>query len=131
MRSYALVVCLLLGAYCQAQDGPGGVGTAADNVLWLSADQGTYTNLAGTTPATAGQNVAFWADRSGNNNHATHNTSGERPDLQTSVVNGLPVLRFSAANADRLLSSGMATANAASVWVVARWSSLPSQNPGL
>src|SRR5690606_14133397 len=97
----------------------------------LSADNGVYTNVAGTTPASGGDNAAYWRDRSGNGNHASHGAAAQLPNYETGVVNGLPVLRFSAGNADRSLASGLATGNTASVWAVASWSSLLSSNPGI
>ncbi len=131
MKVYLTVVILHLFYFAAAQTGPGGVGDATTNVLWLSADQGVYSNTAGTTPAVNGNNVAVWNDRSGNGRNATHSVTGEQPDFRTNVRNGLPVIRFSAANNDRLLSTGLVTANRASVFVVASWSSLPSSNPGI
>lgn len=125
-----LVLSFLLPTLAFGQSGPGGVGSSTTNVLWLSADQGVYNN-AGTTLATSTQNVQQWNDRSGNGRHAMQTTVGNRPNLQTSVLNGLPALRFTAANTDRMMSTGLSTANRASVWVVARYSSLPSPNPGL
>lgn len=123
--------CGLLCAFaCSAQTGPAGVGSSASNVLWLSADKSVYSN-AGTTLASNGNNVQQWNDRSGNGKNASEGTAGNRPNYQTNVVNGLPVIRYTAANNDRLLSTGLSTGNQASVWVVASYSSLPSSNPGL
>jgi hypothetical protein len=113
-----------------SQTGPGGVGNSSTNVLWLSADYGVYSD-AGVTPAANAANVRQWNDRSGNGKHAVETTVGSQPNYQTSQINGFPVLRFSAANSDRLLSSGVTTNERATVWVVARYSSLPSPNPGM
>jgi hypothetical protein len=113
-----------------AQTGPGGVGNSSTNVLWLSADYGVYSD-AGTTPATNGANVRQWNDRSGNGKNAIETNAANQPNFQTNQMNGFPVLRFSAANADRLLASGVTTNSRATVWVVARYTSLPSPNPGL
>src|SRR5690606_9330097 len=88
------------------------------------------SDAAGTTPATSGGNVALWADRSGNDRHAVNSSTSSQPDFETNVANSLPVIRFTAGSGDQLLSDGVATGNAASVWAVARWSSLPSHNPG-
>lgn len=123
--------CFFLLHFCQAQTGPGGVGNSANNVLWLSADYGVYSNTAGTTPASDGNTVGVWNDRSGNGKNATHGTTAERPGYETNIVNGQPVIRFNAGNGDRLLSTGVSTDNVASVWAVASWSSLPSPNPGI
>jgi len=61
--------------------------------LWLMADAEAYVD-AGSTLATNGQTVRQWEDQSGNNNHATNATSGERPQFVTGVLNGLPAIRF-------------------------------------
>ena len=113
-----------------AQTGPAGVGSSANNVLWLSADHGAFSN-AGTTPATNGQNVRQWNDRSGNGRHAAQSTSANRPNWHSDQLNGYPVMRYTAANNDRMQSTGLNSANVASVFVVARYTSLPSPNPGL
>lgn len=111
------------------QTGPGGVGNSSTNVLWLSADYGVYSD-AGVTPATNGVNVRQWNDRSGNGKHAVETTVGNQPNYQTGQMNGFPVLRFSAPD-ERILSSGVTTNDQATIWVVARYTSLPSNNPGL
>lgn len=123
----SLVTCLALG-----QTGPGGVGNSTTNVLWLSADNEVYSNTAGTTPAGNGDNVAVWADRSGNGHNAIHGTAGERPNYETGVVNSKPAIRFTAANGDRLLATlTSGTGGSATVWAVASWVTLPSSNPGI
>lgn len=122
-----LFLCL---NYSWAQTGPGGVGNASTNVLWLSADSAVYSD-AGVTLAANTNNVAQWNDRSGNGRNASHATAGERPNYQTGVLNGLPVIRFSASNGDRLLSTNVTSGNVASVFAVASWASLPSPNPGI
>ncbi|MBL8010943.1 MAG: hypothetical protein JNJ64_10070, partial [Flavobacteriales bacterium] len=127
----ALTLPLLLAApLLAAQTGPGGVGGSATNPLWLSADRGVYNN-AGTTLASNGDNVRQWNDRSGNGRHAGETVLANRPNLVTAVLNGLPVVRYTAANNDRLVSTGLTTGNQASAWVVTRYTSLPSTNPGL
>ena len=123
-------LCVLVTSIAAAQTGPAGVGTSATNVLWLSADSGVYSN-AGTMLAAGGANVQQWNDRSGNGRHAIENTVGNRPNYQTNVLNSKPVIRFTAANNDRLVSTGLTSADRASLWVVARYTSLPSPNPGL
>ncbi|MBK8949384.1 MAG: hypothetical protein IPM68_11160 [Flavobacteriales bacterium] len=127
----ALTLPLLLAApLLAAQTGPGGVGGSATNPLWLSADRGVYNN-AGTTLASNGDNVRQWNDRSGNGRHAGETVLANRPNLATAVLNGLPVVRYTAANNDRLVSTGLSAGNQASAWVVTRFTSLPSPNPGL
>lgn len=112
-----------------AQSGPGGVGSSATNVLWLSADNQVFNN-AGTTLASNTDNVQQWNDRSGNNDHASQAVTASRPNYITNVVNGLPVIRFSAGN-DHLMATSVSSANVASVWAVAAYASLPSSNPGI
>ncbi len=57
---------------------------------WLKAD-----NLAGLANNAA---IANWQDASGNGNNATQSTAGWRPTYRTNVINGLPAVRFNAAN---------------------------------
>ncbi|OYX26203.1 MAG: hypothetical protein B7Z06_06060 [Flavobacteriales bacterium 32-35-8] len=73
--------------------GPGGVGNATTNVLWLKGDGGAFTD-AGITQATNGQPIRQWNDASGNNRHATQATLGNRPLFETASDNGMPALRF-------------------------------------
>lgn len=76
-----------------AQTGPGGVGSTASNRMWYAGDRGAYIN-AGTTQATHGQQVMQWRDVSGNANHATQPTAGNRPLFHSNSANGKPGLRF-------------------------------------
>ena len=115
--------------YVSAQTGPGGVGNSASNVLWLSADNEVYNN-AGTVLASTTDNVQQWNDRSGNSRNASQAVAVYRPNYITNSINGLPCIRFSAGN-DHIMSTGVSTANVASVWVVAAYASLPSSNPGI
>lgn len=121
--------CCFLYSDLLAQSGPGGVGSSATNVLWLSADNQVFNN-AGTTLASSTDNVQQWNDRSGNNDHASQAVTASRPNYITNVVNGLPVIRFSAGN-DHLMATSVSSANVASVWAVAAYASLPSSNPGI
>jgi hypothetical protein len=130
LRSLPCVVAASLTLQMAAQSGPAGVGSSANNVLWLGADHGVFSD-AGITPAVSGANVLQWSDRSGNGRHAFQATLTNRPNYIAGALNGKPVMRFTAANTDRMLATGISTANRASVWVVARYSSLPSPNPGV
>lgn len=76
-----------------SQTGPGGVGNTASTIFWFSGDGGAYTD-AGITPATQGQQVMQWNDRSGNANHASQATAANRPLFQANSANGKPGLRF-------------------------------------
>src|SRR5690606_11364196 len=62
---------------------------------------------------------------------ASEAASGNRPNYQVSQLNGFPSILFTAANGDKLMSPGVGSGNRASIWVVARYTSLPSSNPGL
>ncbi len=67
--------------------GPGGVGKASDNVLWLSANLGFF-GFVDNDP------VSSWPDRSGNSNDASQATGSQQPLFQSSVMNGRPALQF-------------------------------------
>ena len=67
--------------------------TTANCTLWLSADQGVFSNTGGTVPATSGQTVAVWNDRSGNGNNAFQPTAANRPTYGFDSA-GFPVLQF-------------------------------------
>lgn len=89
-----------------AQTGPGGIGSSANNVIWLSAESGVYKN-AGTTLATSGDAVQQWNNSSGNTGHAQQPTLANRPKFVPGVVNGLPVVRFTAASGTRMAATGL------------------------
>lgn len=55
---------------------------------WLRADAGVSLN---------GENVAAWADQSGNGTDATQGTESKQPLLVLDGMNGLPVVRFDGA----------------------------------
>ncbi|MGB8492198.1 MAG: hypothetical protein WCE64_14165, partial [Bacteroidales bacterium] len=76
-----------------AQTGPGGVGDATTNSLWLKADTGVYTD-AGITPAVNGNSVQRWNDFSGNNNHANQTSNANKPIYSVNIVNNSPALDF-------------------------------------
>ncbi len=54
--------------------------------LWLDADDASTFTFA------SGNQVSQWADKSGNDNHAS--TEANYPTLQTSVINGMPAVSF-------------------------------------
>lgn len=88
----SILLCSFLNT-TYSQTGPGGVGNASNNALWLKADSGTYTD-AGITPATNGELIRQWNDASGNNRHAIQTTSGNKPLFETSADNGMPAIKF-------------------------------------
>ena len=77
--------------------GPGGVGDDDNNLLWLKADVGVYSD-AGITPATNGSGVRQWNDQSGNGHHASQATAGNQSTYTTNSMNTRPVLRFDGSN---------------------------------
>ena len=91
------VICITSPVQLLGQTGPGGVGNSTSNIIWLKADQGTYSD-AGVTPSTNGAGVQQWNDQSGNTNNATQTTVGNQPTYTTGALNGRPVLRFDGIN---------------------------------
>lgn len=81
----SLLLLLVTSNLSYGQFGPGGVGTSANNKVWLDANRG-LTIVAG------GVNV--WADQSGNAFNATANGAAARPTLVAASVNGYPSLDF-------------------------------------
>jgi len=65
--------------------------------IWLKAD--AIVGLAD------GEKVATWSDSSGQDNHFTQGTDANRPVYKTNQHNTLPVVRFTAADAQTLASS--------------------------
>lgn len=82
-----IVVVVAISVTALAQTGPAGVGTSANNVLWLKAD-------AGTSTTTAGAAVSGWNDQSGNAIDVSQTVAPQQPLYQTNVINGFPALQF-------------------------------------
>lgn len=97
---------------------PSGPNIPSGMALWLMADAGAYVD-AGSTLATNGQTVQQWNDQSGNANHASQATSGNRFTFVTGVLNGLPVLR-SVNGKGMLLTSTIGT-GAFTIFVVGQY----------
>lgn len=115
--------------FSYAQTGPSGVETSAENVLWLKADQGTFSN-AGTTPSSPGGALQQWNDQSGNSKHAIQLTAGFKPTWQTGIFNGFPAVRFDG-NDDGILSAAVTTSGTVTFFAVVRVSALSKTNPGI
>ncbi len=101
MKAPFVTLCLIsIGICSSAQTGPAGVGTSANNTLWLKAD-------AGTSTTTNNNPVSAWNDQSGNVNHATQATGALQPIYVSSLMNGMPAIKFDnatgAANSDELV----------------------------
>lgn len=73
-----------------AQTGPGGVGTATDNIFWLKADE--ITGLINNDP------VSTWSDKSGNAKDLTQGIAAYRPLYVTNQINNKPAVRFDGDN---------------------------------
>ena len=110
-KFYSLLLLLTISFYANAQTGPGGIGTkdgTSNLVLWLDANTINQSN---------GTNVSTWTDQSGYGNTATA-SSGHEPTFQTSILNGAPVVRFTAANTDYLTVSDDASLKPADISVI-------------
>ena len=86
MIKYKYLISFFLSffiGYIYAQTGPGGVGNASTNLIWVRTDRGLTSN--GTT-------VTSWNDLSGNGN----NPSGVNPVYNNSVaaINNFPTVNF-------------------------------------
>ena len=72
--------------------GPGGVGDEISNKLWLKADTGVVdTNME---PVLTGNNVSYWLDKSGNNNHVKQDLIANQPVFNNNGLNSQPALSF-------------------------------------
>ena len=82
-----------IGAASMAPSAP-----AATNLYsWVKADAGVFSDYTMATPAVADGEVLGWQDQKGSANKNWLNTTpGNGPVLKTGVVNGKPVLRFTA-----------------------------------
>ncbi|MCU0795200.1 MAG: CotH kinase family protein [Akkermansiaceae bacterium] len=86
-------------------------------VTWLRADNGNFT---------PGQSVATWEDASGNNNHATQPSSGQRPVFTANAINGLPALSFTRSSSQQMFLptatfSGMSDLSNFTFLAIAKW----------
>ena len=77
--------------------------TVADLELWLNGNEGVFTDLAGTTPATDTDAIALWKDQSGNGHDFVND--GGAPTYQTSVValNSASGIEFSGTGGESML----------------------------
>ena len=66
--------------------------------MWLDAADSSTIFADSNFNTLATTSVGGWKDKSGNNNHATQSTSANRPVLNNSVLNSLPVIRFDGSN---------------------------------
>ncbi|MGF1637997.1 MAG: HYR domain-containing protein [Cyclobacteriaceae bacterium] len=86
-------------------NGPGGIGTAVENLIWLSADKSVFSN--NTQLAGNDETVFRWEDISGNGRHATATVSVSRPVLKTNIFNGRNAIYFNGTNKRMTISSAL------------------------
>lgn len=104
------------GSFSSGNSGPGGVdrvGGAGGVRLWLDANT---INQADNT------NVTSWSDLSGYTNTANA-VAGREPVLRTAILNGNPVVRFTAANTDylRVADASSLKPSAISIFIAGRY----------
>lgn len=110
--------------------GPGGVDSMdgiSNLVLWLKGDCGVEDGSSHSV--LNGGAVGKWRDQSGYGKDAVE--ASNSPDYQTNQILGNPALNFTAANGDRILSSGISDADAYMIFIVAEPRSYASNNIGL
>lgn len=95
---FSALLLILITNVIIAQTGPGGVGNATNNAIWLD---GNIVTL-GTSP-----NISTWNDQSGNGNNFTQATSTNQPSVVT--YNGFRGVRFD--GGDWLRTGGIAALN--------------------
>jgi len=111
-RINLLVINFLMTLSAFTQTGPGGVGKTDGTSglrIWLQGDKGVVTN---------GNEVTNWNDQSGWNNVATAD-AGQRPELITNSLNGLPGLQFSSDKMSIVANASIQTVNN-NIFVVVR-----------
>lgn len=112
IRKVGVIFFLSLLSYgLFGQTGPGGVGSSSTNVVWLKADE--ITGLADN------DDVLTWTDASGNSNTFTQPSASFSPIYKTSIINGLPVVRFNKTNGRirRTSFTGFPTTNITVIYV--------------
>ena len=98
--------------------------------LWIDfSDAATVfnANVGGSTPSN-GTGIGRVEDKSGNARHFIQATSGNRPNYQTGVYNGLSIARFDGTNDRLTLGSSGLFQNVAggTIYAVRLWSSSPT-----
>jgi hypothetical protein len=71
---------------------PTGLSPVSGMSVWYDADD------AGTFTYSSSNIISQWGDKSGNSRNATQATVASQPTRVTSVINGLPVVRFDGSN---------------------------------
>ncbi len=96
--------------------------TPANCAVWLRGD---------TVTLDGSNNVSSWTDKTGNGNHATQSTAGQRPTGTTATIGGQAALGFTAANSNNLVipyAAALQPTNV-SVFAVWRWNDSAHGNP--
>lgn len=85
-----IVILLAIQIALYSQSGPGGVGNASNNGLWLRADGLSQANNS---------TISSWTDQSGNSNNAGQSLTPKQPIyLSSSTLNNMPIVRFDGNN---------------------------------
>lgn len=87
VKKIFLIISVFIPLCSFAQSGPAGIGTSANNVLWLKAD-------AGTSSTVDGDPISDWNDQSGNLNSVSQSNSVRQPLFRTNIINGFPAIQF-------------------------------------
>jgi hypothetical protein len=98
--------------------------------LWLDAsDQSTlFDATSGGALVSADGTIARWQDKSGNGNHATQSTSGNRPIRKVANQNGLDAVRFDGSGKEMMLPDFLSGAGG-TVLFVAKADADPRTSP--
>ena len=95
--SFSILILIGFQASSISQTGPAGVGTSANNVIWLDVHAMGFAN---------GVSIGSLTDFSGNNNNFSQVSSAFQPVNTTNGLNGLPVATFDGVN-DHLTSGSI------------------------
>lgn len=92
--------------------------------LWLDASDATTITLDSSA-------VSQWADKSGNNRHATQGASVARPTVSSAALNGLDVLLFDGSNDFLTLGTELGKPQNYTVFAVAKFTKALGNNQAL
>jgi hypothetical protein len=74
--------------------------TSSKLKVWLDASDAStlWQNSGASSAASNGESLALWQDKSGNNNHASQSTSGDRPRVIANHLNSKTAIQFTQDN---------------------------------